>query len=968
MIKRYLCGLLVINLFLCQPIQLIAEEINPPTEGADLSQEDEGSDLRPEEEVTPQTEGADNNPRPEKDGEDVILATDNPITPNLLISEVMIGSEVNPEKDSWVELYNPNDEAVELTGWQIRGVTKGGRWIDLVKESQAIEPDGYFLLSYYSNSRYSALDIKPGITKDSLYFTEGSIEIELKDPNGGIGDRMSTEHLLSDEFRSYERNDDGEWSRSVGQANIKEGLLKTFATPGAVNGDQQTDEQGADGLIPPEAQDNHPEPSAPTGPTPSSAPIEFSYPSYQLISEVMVNPEGSDTEGEWIELHNNTHGPIDITGWYLDDGEGGSAPYWIRDKTVLMPDEYWVFTAPALNLSLKNSEDDVRLLDPNGEPKEVIRYSGAKENWTYARRPEGDFEWIKTISPGGKNQFPPPPKAYPVDAVIIQNVLPNPDGKDDGDETITLKNNLNESIGLEGWALVNQKGKLYPLDGIKVEAYGKKTIDPSDFGLTMTNTSDQISLMDPAGNLIDRINWSDAGSGQLIFRANYFRNGMGARVLRIIDGDTLEVEIDNEAFKIRLIGVNTPETVHPFLEEEEFGREAGDYLKSLLTNQTVVLEFDENVMDTYNRLLAYVYLRGIFINAEIVKNGFGEAYTDYPFRYLDDFVRYEQEAKEKRAGLWAYSTDMPIAEGQDNNPGTTEDEINIENTEELVIDENIENGEKNDEIELEEAIVCPTEGLEIDAILPNTQKGENIEWVRIGNPTDQKICLKGWKIDDELSGGSKPFAIKGGAIAPGGMRTFRKDETGLALNNSNDCANLLNADDEVIDRICYGTTHKNEIFTHKGGDWQPQPKKSTAKKSNATTSAPKMNREVANYQWELKNETLEGKIAFIYEEGEVLYVKNETQTIPVSYASSPVDMSMAKQLIDIQKPVTLHVRASEFGKQLIGLEQNKASDQPANKSYSVELKYLLAIVMAIGGWYGLRKYFDKPFKKRTITS
>ncbi|MBU1017775.1 lamin tail domain-containing protein [Patescibacteria group bacterium] len=969
MIKRYLCGLLVITLLLCQPIHIIAEEIIPPAESAD-------PDPRPTEEmveedvgeVIPQTEGADNNPRPETDEEDIVSTTDEPFITKLLISEVMIGSEVNPEKDSWVELYNPTSQSIDLIGWQIRGITKGGRWIDIAKESQAVESDGYFLFSYYSNSRYSALDIKPDITKDSLYFMEGLIEIELKNPDGGIGDQMSVEHLLSDEFQSYERNDNGEWNRSTEQINIKEGLLKTFATPGVENGDHQTNEEKSDEFVPPEAQDNNPEPPTSIQPMAEVVPIEFSYPSYQLISEVMVNPEGSDTAGEWIELNNSTKGPIDITGWYLDDAEGGSTPYWIRDKTVLMPDEYRLFEAPGLNLSLKNSEDDVRLLDPNGEPKEVIRYSDAKENWTYAKRLDGGFEWTKSISPGEENQFPPPPKAYPVDAIIIQNVLPNPDGKDDGDETITLKNNLNESIALEGWTLVNQKGKPYALDGMVMGAYEKKTADPSDFGLTMTNTSDQISLMDPMGNLIDRINWTDAKSGQLIFRTNYFRDGMNARVLKIIDGDTLEVEIDNESFKIRLIGVDTPETVHPFLEEEEFGKEASDYLKNLLANQTVVLEFDETTMDTYNRLLAYVYLRGIFINAEIIKNGFGEAYTDYPFRYLDEFVQYEQSAKEKRLGLWVYETSDPTPEGEDINPRPENDEINAENTVKLVIDESVANEEENDETGLKEDVVCPNEGLKIDAILPNPEKGETMEWVRISNPTDQKICLSGWQIDDDLVKGSRPFLIEGGAIAPGGMRTFRKAEIGIALNNSDDCANLLNPLNEVADRICYGKTHKNEVFTHDGGSWEPEPKKTKASASNRVPASSKVNQDVANYQWELKNETLEGEIAFIYEEGEVLYIKNQDQIIQVSYASSPVDMSMAKQLIDIQQPVTLHVRASEFEKQLIGLEQKKISQQPKKDNYPIELKYLLGLMVMSGGWYGLRKHFDKPFKKRTIIS
>ncbi len=1054
MIKRYLCGLLIVGLLLCQPIRLVAEEALPTTdsstqetaseeepddteessgdaEGAteppqkedgdsedpadepqepsdqshpededetDSSQE-EGSDEESTEsndtaEPSDDAEGATEPPQKE-DGdsedpadepqepsdqshpedesetdssqEEASQEKEEPVTQlpdHLLLSEVMIGSEVNPEKDSWVEIYNPTDQAIELADWQIRGVTKGGRWIDIIKEPQTISPQGVFVLSYYTNSRYSALEVRPDMTKDSIYFTEGEIEIELKSPQDEVIDQMTADHQAADEFRSYERNADDEWERATEQVNLKEGLLKTFATPG----DSRLGGEGVPEEAPPEEEETAPpddEPPPPPEPTPPP-PVEFSYPSYELISEIMMNPEGSDAEGEWVELHNNTNGPIDITGWYLDDAEGNSAPYWIRDKTVLMPDEYKVFSAPDLKLSLKNSEDEVRLLDPNQEAKEVIRYSGAKENWTYARKTDGRFDWLETISPGSENQFPPPPKTYCPDTVVIQNVLPNPEGKDGGSETITLKNNLDERLELDRWSLVNKKGKPYLLKEMALGSYEKKTIDPSAIGLTLVNKADQLSLLDPAGNLIDRLNWTDAQSGEVIFRPDYFQDGMGARVLAVIDGDTLTVEIDNEPFKVRLIGVDTPETVHPFQEEEEFGQEASDYLKTMLAGQTVVLEFDENEMDTYNRLLAYVYLRGIFINAEIVKNGYGRAYTDYPFRYLNEFIQYEQEAKEKKVGLWIYETADSIPEGQDNHPDPN-DENSIENIVKSVNNENIENNEENEDEPLEEEVVCPNEGLQIDAIMPNAQKGESMEWIRLINPTDQKICLNGWQIDDELAKGSKPFQIKGGAIAAGGVRTFRKNETGLALNNSNDCANLLNPLKEVADRICYEKTHKNEVFTHEGGDWQPKPK-SRSSKTSKTSRRTTVRQNAENYQWELKNETLNGHIAFVYEEGEILYLENHNQTIPVSYAGSPVNMAMAKELIDIRKPVTLHVRASEFKKQLIGLEQEKTDKPPAGKEYPTELNYVLALIMVSGGWYGFRKLFDKPFKKRTIIS
>lgn len=72
----------------------------------------------------------------------------------------------------------------------------------------------------------------------------------------------------------------------------------------------------------------------------------------------------------------------------------------------------------------------------------------------------------------------------------------------------------------------------------------------------------------------------------------------------------------------------------------------------MVEGEKVNLEFDWQRMDKYGRLLAYVYLMdGTFLNAEIIKQGCGFAYTKYPFKYLEEFRQYEKEARENRRGL-----------------------------------------------------------------------------------------------------------------------------------------------------------------------------------------------------------------------------------------------------------------------------------------------------------------------------
>jgi len=122
---------------------------------------------------------------------------------------------------------------------------------------------------------------------------------------------------------------------------------------------------------------------------------------------------------------------------------------------------------------------------------------------------------------------------------------------------------------------------------------------------------------------------------------------------RVIDGDTILLDMNGEQERVRLIGVDTPETVHPTKPVKYFGKEASEFTKSMVEGKRVRLEYDWQRRDKYGRLLAYVYLEdGTFLNAEIIKQGYGFAYTRFPFKYLEEFRQYEREARENGKGLW----------------------------------------------------------------------------------------------------------------------------------------------------------------------------------------------------------------------------------------------------------------------------------------------------------------------------
>lgn len=132
-------------------------------------------------------------------------------------------------------------------------------------------------------------------------------------------------------------------------------------------------------------------------------------------------------------------------------------------------------------------------------------------------------------------------------------------------------------------------------------------------------------------------------------------HGLETTVRRIVDGDTLYVS--DLAVRVRLIGIDTPETVHPNRGVECFGREATSHLTDLVPPGTpVVVEFDVERTDRYDRPLGYVWRvsDGTHVNLAMVEDGYAQAYTFPPnVRYSDRFVAAQRRAREAGRGLWA---------------------------------------------------------------------------------------------------------------------------------------------------------------------------------------------------------------------------------------------------------------------------------------------------------------------------
>jgi micrococcal nuclease len=195
--------------------------------------------------------------------------------------------------------------------------------------------------------------------------------------------------------------------------------------------------------------------------------------------------------------------------------------------------------------------------------------------------------------------------------------------------------------------------------------------------------------------------------------STHFQSEVQAQVIRVIDGDTIEVGIGGQIHRVRYIGIDTPETVHPTLGEEPCGKEASNKNRELVGGKVVRLEKDVSETDKYGRLLRYVHVGYIFVNAELVKLGYAQV-TTYPpdVKYEDLFLQLQREAREASRGCWKL-------EEETTEPNPSES-VNVKITKILY-----------------------------DGQVPNVESDEYVEITNLGN---ESVDLKGWVVKDTSEG------------------------------------------------------------------------------------------------------------------------------------------------------------------------------------------------------------------------
>ena len=249
--------------------------------------------------------------------------------------------------------------------------------------------------------------------------------------------------------------------------------------------------------------------------------------------------------------------------------------------------------------------------------------------------------------------------------VLISRLLPNPKGSDKTGEWIEIQNQSDASVQLKGWKLKNTTGwaKSYKIPDLTLKPRQSHRFSSAETGINLRNKDgDGLQLFDDRKKLIDELKWTTtAGEGVVITREQILtdtnRASETAKVIHVIDGDTVEVDFIPPAKGgtrgvIRMLGIDTPETLDPRKPVQPFGPEASAYSKSQLEGKTVRLEYDHNKRDEFGRLLAYVFIGERNFNAELIQKGYAKVFEKFPFREKEHFQKLQTQAKKSGIGLW----------------------------------------------------------------------------------------------------------------------------------------------------------------------------------------------------------------------------------------------------------------------------------------------------------------------------
>jgi micrococcal nuclease len=387
--------------------------------------------------------------------------------------------------------------------------------------------------------------------------------------------------------------------------------------------------------------------------------------------------------------------------------------------------------------------------------------------------------------------------------IVLSAALPNPQGPDSGREWIEVRNAGSVAGLLDGYVLQTPKATSKALSGI-IDPGEVRKIMTADIGLTLRNENESVTLVRRDGSSARTISWKKASDG-VTYRPVSDAVSVHMLVTHVIDGDTFAGTITDaadmisgEEVTVRLLGVDAPETLHPKKKIEFYGKESSNYLRSLIDNKNIELQFDTDRSDIYGRWLGYVRINGALIEEEMLKNGYAKVEEPYTFSQKSLFLDWQKEAQEKKRGMWSKG------DGKES-----------EDLEDLDLLKNSISYNSIDKIRtkiLINEVHASINKNSTDTFLKN-------EWIEVFNPLDEQQDLTGLVLK-KTEKKTKFYAFASGSvIQPHSYMVIFSQNYGLKLNDGGSEIYLESPDGVPIDSVKYSKLKGGESYMRIDDDW-----------------------------------------------------------------------------------------------------------------------------------------------------
>jgi len=425
-------------------------------------------------------------------------------TNSVIISEALING---PNGIEFIELYNPTNEAIDMSSWVLNYYSKDRDWNSPYRKKffpvdSVLGPNEFFLIS-----------IKTGEYSEESAWNLGYSSYQLNNTDGALV-------IFPDEnFFKENALDVLSWGKT------KVDLFEELSAP--------TDKSLEKIDLLAENEKENWQESCEDGGTPGENPEickekpdfpEKAYSKNIKLSELLPNPSNDEDSNEFTELYNaDPEETTELSGWTLEDKAGNS--YSLPDMSI-SPGEYLAFHRNSSAFSLNNTgEETVFLKNPLGEIVDRASYSETvKEGFAYALSDEY-FQWTSTPTPGERNVFDSPVIEASVEdsietsmdsnnetnaseKVFLNEILPNPKG-DEEKEFIEIVNGDSKSVDLFGWTIRDgsKTGKYVFKDHTQIANGEYLAIYRSDSNITLNNSSESVTLYDPQGEITSSISY-----------------------------------------------------------------------------------------------------------------------------------------------------------------------------------------------------------------------------------------------------------------------------------------------------------------------------------------------------------------------------------------------------------------------------------------------------------------------------